>query len=199
VGSPPIRNRATLGGNLGTASPAGDAHPPLLVEEAEVEVASVRGSRRIPIADFFLGPKRSALAADELIAAVLLPPASGPQQFAKIGTRNAMVIAVCSLAIAIDPGARAVRIGIGSAGPTPLRAPDAEAFLAGLLDERDGWSGGSLDDGEVERFADLVAAAAQPIDDVRGSARYRRHALAVMARRTLSWCLDSNGKPQPCG
>src|SRR5499433_167802 len=89
VGSPQIRNRGTVGGNLGSASPAGDAHPPLLASDAQVELASVRGVRTVPAAEFFVGPKRSVLAPDELVTAVLVPVAAGPQQFAKVGTRNA--------------------------------------------------------------------------------------------------------------
>jgi CO/xanthine dehydrogenase FAD-binding subunit len=188
VGSPQIRNRGTVGGNLGTASPAGDAHPPLLAAGAQVEVASRNGSRRIPIGEFFLGPKRSALAGDELIAAVYLPKAPGPQQFAKIGPRNAMVIAVCSLALALHPDRRTVGTGIGSAGPVPLTAPEAERFLAGVLDEGGLWeTPRPLPDSARARFADLVASAARPIDDVRGSAAYRAHALRVLAGRLLAW------------
>ncbi|WP_233510635.1 FAD binding domain-containing protein [Actinomadura craniellae] len=187
VGSPQIRNRGTVGGNLGSASPAGDAHPPLLATGAAVEVASARGTREIPIGDFFTGPKRSALLPDELIRAVRVPAAAGPQQFAKVGTRNAMVIAVCSFALALRPADRAAGTGIGSAGPVPLQAPEAEEFLAGELD----WtSPEALDERVARRFGELVAAAARPIDDVRGHAAYRRHALAVLARRTLTWAWD---------
>jgi CO/xanthine dehydrogenase FAD-binding subunit len=182
VGSPQIRNRGTVGGNLGSASPAGDAHPPLLASGAEVELASVRGTRRVPVAEFFTGPKRSVLAPDELIAAILVPPVRGAQQFAKVGTRNAMVIAVCSFALTLDPVARRVGTGIGSAGPTPLPAPAAERM-------RFPW-GERLDPETAQRFGELVAAAARPIDDVRGTAAYRRHALAVLARRTLTWAWE---------
>ena len=186
VGSPQIRNRGTMGGNLGTASPAGDCHPVLLVAGAEVEVASVRGTREIPAGEFFTGPKRNALAPDELITAILVPPATGPQLFAKVGTRNAMVIAVCSLALAL-PARKVmrpdVRVALGSAGPVPLRATAAEELLAGEL------ATGRLTDAVVRRFGQLVAAAAQPIDDVRGTAAYRRHALDVLARRMLGWAL----------
>jgi CO/xanthine dehydrogenase FAD-binding subunit len=184
VGSPQIRNRGTVGGNLGSASPAGDAHPPLLAAGAVVEAASVRGSRRIPVADFFTGVKRNALAADELVAAVELPVAPGPQEFAKVGTRNAMVIAVCSVAVALDPVRREVGTGIGSAAPTPRRAVAAEEFAAGEL--AGSWdTRAELDPAALRRFGELLAAAADPIDDVRGSAAYRRHALAVLGRRTL--------------
>ncbi|QMU76035.1 xanthine dehydrogenase family protein subunit M [Streptacidiphilus sp. PB12-B1b] len=190
VGSPQIRNRGSVGGNLGGASPAGDAHPALLAAGPDVfvEAASVRGTRLIAIDDFYVGVKRNSLQPDELIRAVRIPVADGPQQFSKIGTRNAMVIAVCAFGFALHPKDGTVGTGIGSAAPTPRRAAEAEAFLAGELAERGLWAGGGLlGPAAVQRFGELVAAAASPIDDVRGSAAYRRHALAVMARRTLTW------------
>jgi CO/xanthine dehydrogenase FAD-binding subunit len=169
VGSPQIRNRGTLGGNLGTASPAGDSLPPLLVEDAEVEVASTGGTRRIALDQFLVGPKRNALAPEELIVAVLVRPSGAPQTFMKVGPRNAMVIAVCSLAVSADRERGELRAAFGSAGPVPalVRAPltDAEGFPA------------------------LVASAASPIDDVRGTAAYRRHALRILAARGLERCL----------
>jgi CO/xanthine dehydrogenase FAD-binding subunit len=194
VGSPQIRNRGTIGGNLGAASPAGDCHPVLLAAGAVIEASSVRGTRQVPAAEFFTGPKRNALAPDELITAVLVPVAPGPQQFAKVGTRNAMVIAVCAFALELrtpgsgrKPTRPAVGTGIGSAGPTPLRAGEAEEFLAGRLP----WgSGERLPDSLGREFGERVAAAARPIDDVRGTAAYRRHALSVLARRTLTWAWD---------
>ena len=190
VGSPQIRNRGTIGGNLGAASPAGDAHPALLAARAEVELASTRGVRRVPVREFYVAPKRNVLADDELIAAVHVAPARGPQQFSKIGTRNAMVIAACSFALSLDPAARSVGTGIGSAGPTPLVADEAEAFLEAALTEASAWEGHArLDDSALERFGSLVASAARPIDDVRSSAAYRVHALGVLARRTLAWAL----------
>lgn len=186
VGSPQIRARGTVGGNLGSASPAGDAHPVLLAVGAEVEVESVRGTRTIPCAEFFTGVKTSALEPDELISAVLLPPATGPQQFAKVGTRNAMVIAVTSFGLALHPERERVGAAIGSAAPTPLIALEAQDYAAGELAGL--WSSrGELPAGVAERFGALVAAAARPIDDVRGTAAYRRHALAVLARRTMTW------------
>jgi len=200
VGSPQIRNRGTIGGNLGAASPAGDCHPVLLACGAVVEAASsARGTRQIPTAQFFTGPKRNALAADELITAVLIRPAAGPQQFAKIGTRNAMVIAVCAFALDLRPprpeADGSVGTGIGSAGPTPLRADEAEEFLAAELSGR--WTApGPLPEPLTRRFGQLVAAAARPIDDVRGTAAYRRHALSVLARRTLSWTWNARGERQ---
>ncbi|MFI6319324.1 FAD binding domain-containing protein [Nonomuraea sp. NPDC050556] len=182
VGSPQIRNRGTVGGNLGGASPAGDAHPPLLAGDAVVEVASVDGTRMIPAHEFYLGVKRSALQPGELIRAFHMKPADGPQYFSKVGTRNAMVIAVCSFAVALHPSERRVGTGIGSAAPTPRRALEAEDFLAQELD----WDS-RLDPALLKRFGELASAAASPIDDVRGTADYRRHAIAVMARRTLTW------------
>jgi CO/xanthine dehydrogenase FAD-binding subunit len=184
VGSPQIRNRGSVGGNLGAASPAGDSHPALLAAGAEVEIASVRGTRIVAAQDFYTGVKRNVLAPDELITAVHLAPAEGPQQFSKIGTRNAMVIAVCAFGLALHPGQRRVGTGLGSAAPTPRRATAAEDFLAGELN----WdSPRALRDSVLRRFGELVAGAASPIDDVRGSAAYRRHALSVLARRTLGW------------
>jgi CO/xanthine dehydrogenase FAD-binding subunit len=192
VGSPQIRNRGTVGGNLGTASPAGDGLPPLFASDAEVELASSHGTRRVPVREFITGPKRNALADDELIAAFHIEPANGPQQFSKIGTRNAMVIAVCSLALSIWPERREVAACIGSAGPTPIRATEAEQFIAGVLDDRELWSTrGPIPDGALARFGELVEGAARPIDDVRGTARYRHHALGVLGRRTLIWTWEA--------
>jgi CO/xanthine dehydrogenase FAD-binding subunit len=169
VGSPQIRNRGTVGGNLGTASPAGDALPPLLVEGARVRVASVRGERVLALTEFLVGPKRNALAADEIVLDVRLEASGASQTFMKVGPRNAMVIAVCSLALAVDREREEIRAAYGSAGPVAslVTAPVADA----------------------ESFADRVAAACSPINDVRGTAAYRRHALGVLARRALERCL----------
>ena len=169
VGSPQIRNRGTIGGNLGTASPAGDALPPLLVEGADVEVASVRGTRLLPLTEFLVGPKRNALADDELIAAVHVEPSGAPQTFMKVGPRNAMVIAVCSLALCADQDREEIRASYGSAGPVP------GLVVAPLADAAD--------------FPERLAEAASPIDDVRGTAAYRRHALRVLTKRALERCL----------
>ncbi|WP_165988479.1 xanthine dehydrogenase family protein subunit M [Streptomyces sp. YIM 98790] len=204
VGSPQIRNRGSVGGNLGAASPAGDAHPALLAAGAGVEAESVRGRRLIPVEEFFTGVKRNALAPDELIRAVHIRRATGPQQFSKVGTRNAMVIAVCSFAVALHPDSRTVRTGVGSAAPTPVRARAAEEFLAAALADGGHWDEPRhrpLDAETVREFGALAAAACDPIDDVRGTARYRRHAVAVLARRALVWSWrahrgDENGRHQ---
>ena len=187
VGSPQIRNRGTVGGNLGTASPAGDALPPLYASDAEVEVSSTGGTRRVPVTDFITGPKRNDLKPDELIAAFHIPEAAGPQQFAKIGPRNAMVIAVCAFGLALHPEQRRVGTCLGSAAPTPVRAREAEEFIEGVLE----WdSRGEIDASALERFGELAGMAARPIDDVRGTAAYRTHAVGVLARRTLKWAWD---------
>jgi len=188
VGSPQIRNRGTVGGNLGAASPAGDSHPPLLAGGAEVELASVEGTRTVPIEEFYTGVKQHAGRPDELISAILVRSPSGPQQFSKIGTRNAMVISVSAFGLALHPDEQRIGTGIGSAAPTPRRAVEAESFLSSALDDHGLWeSRGALPDSLTREFGDRVKAAAAPIDDVRGTAAYRLHSLAVMARRTLTW------------
>lgn len=166
VGGPQIRNRGTIGGNLGTASPAGDALPPLLVAGAEVELASVRGERRVALEEFLVGAKRNVLAEDELILGVVVRAAAEGETFMKVGPRNAMVIAVVSLALRVDGELRAA---YGSAGPVPK-------LVCAPLDG-------------AASFPDQVAEAASPIDDVRGTAAYRRHALRVLTRRALERCL----------
>ena len=191
VGSPQIRNRATVGGNLGTASPAGDAIPVLAVYDAEVVVGSTAGTRSMPWNEFLLGVKRTALRPDELILGARWKPVRGPGSFSKIGTRNAMVISVAGLCLQVDDDRRAVHVALGSVGPVVLRAPEAEAFAAEAIERAGAWDDPPADVGPglVDGFAERVAEAARPIDDVRGTAAYRRHACAVMARRALSWAL----------
>jgi CO/xanthine dehydrogenase FAD-binding subunit len=187
VGSPQIRNRGTVGGNLGTASPAGDALPPLYASDAEVELASTEGVRCVPVTEFITGPKRNTMRPNELIAAFHIPRAEGPQQYSKIGTRNAMVIAVCAFSLALHPENRKVGTCLGSAAPTPVRAREAEEFIEGVLE----WdSGEEIGDSALRRFGEMVEMAARPISDVRGTADYRTHAVGVLARRTLKWAWD---------
>ncbi|MCA1682530.1 MAG: FAD binding domain-containing protein, partial [Actinobacteria bacterium] len=138
VGSPQIRNAATIGGNVATSSPAGDALPVLAALDATVHLRSSRGTRAVPFTSFMTGPKKNVCAADELVTAVEWQDAGPAQVFMKVGTRNAMVIAVAGLALVVDRARRRVGIGLGSCGPTILRAPEAEAFAAGLHDEA-GW------------------------------------------------------------
>ncbi len=182
VGSPQIRNTATLGGNLATASPAGDTLPVLAALDAEIELQSAGGARRLPLDEFVTGVKANALIPGELITVIRVPVLEGPQEFLKVGTRNAMVIAVTSLALVVDRPGRNVRIALGSVAPVPLRAVEAEVLVAERLDFE---NMASPDSDLVDRFADLVADAARPIDDHRSSAAYRRHAVRVLARRAI--------------
>ena len=192
VGSPQIRNAATIGGNVATSSPAGDSLPVLAALEATVHLRSTRGARAVPFSEFMTGPKKNVRAADELITAVEWPDAGPSQIFMKVGTRNAMVIAVAGLALVADRGRKRVGIGLGSCGPTILRAPEAEAFAAGLFDEA-GWRPFVPSESACTEFGAKVAAAARPIDDVRGTAAYRRHVLAVMGARALARVAPMHG------
>jgi CO/xanthine dehydrogenase FAD-binding subunit len=193
VGSPQIRNRGTVGGNLGTASPAGDSLPVLAAYDAEVVLASVRGTRRLSWREFLVGPKRTALGPDELVVAAEWRRPDDSGSFSKVGTRNAMVIAIAGLCLQLDAATRTVRVALGSVGPTILRAPEAEAFGAGVLDEAGAWSnrGAIPAPSALVRFGELVAAAARPIDDIRGTAAYRRLACGVLGRRAFGWALES--------
>lgn len=182
VGSPQVRATGTLGGNLGTASPAGDTLPVLAAHRATVELASASGVRQLPLAEFLVGPRRTALRADELITAVLVPLVEGPQEFLKIGTRNAMVIAVASCALVADRGSRRLGCALGSVGPGPVVCHQAAAFAEAHID----WEVGRVDDPRTyETFGSMCADAAQPIDDHRSTAAYRRHGVGVLARRAL--------------
>jgi len=198
VGSPQIRNRGTVGGNLGTASPAGDALPVLAAYDADVVVRSrARGERSMPWHAFITGPKKTALAADELILGVRWRRRRGPGSFSKIGTRNAMVIAVAGLCLVIDEDGHHVNVALGSVGPTILRASEAEQQIAGAMESSGAWKDPfiTLPDAVIDQFGDLVAAAAKPLDDVRGTAAYRRHGCRVLARRAITWALDERRLP----
>jgi CO/xanthine dehydrogenase FAD-binding subunit len=194
VGSPQIRTRGTVGGNLGTGSPAGDALPVLAVHEAEVGLVAAGGRERWVRWDEFLqGPKRTARRDDELIVGVRWRPVAGPGSFSKVGTRNAMVIAVASVCLLLDPETRSVRLALGSVAPTVIRAPAAEAFAGEALTAAGAWDRPSagIDDAVAREFGALAAAATSPIDDVRGTAEYRRHAVAVLAARALRWATSA--------
>ncbi|WP_341250434.1 FAD binding domain-containing protein [Euzebya pacifica] len=186
VGSPQIRNAGTIGGNLGTASPAGDTLPWLLAMDAAVRLVGPRGTRDLGVAELVTGPKRTAMAADELITRVLVPRVEGPQHVAKVGPRTAMAIAIASVAVIVDTASRRVRVGLGSVGPTPLRPTAAEAMIDDAMD----WSALHAPHDAITRFGDLCAAAASPITDHRSTADYRRHAVGVIAARTLERCLQ---------
>ena len=176
VGSPQIRSVASIGGNLGTSSPAGDSLPVLAALDARIEVQSVSGSREISIHDFLIGPKKNALQSGEIITAIFLPTHNGPQLYAKVGVRNAMVISIASACLAVQDGRP--RIAMGSVGPTVLRAPQAEQYLAEKMSNPS-----NVTPDVCDTFGAMVAATSRPIDDHRSTAQYRRHAIHVMARR----------------
>jgi len=177
VASPQIRNRATIGGNLATASPAGDSIPVLAAYDADVVVASVDGEpRRVPLTTFLVGPKLTSLTPDELIVGVEWAPVDGPGSFAKVGRRSAMIIAIASVCLQVDE-VGGVRLALGSVAPTVVRAAAAEKFV----EDRD------LGDPDVlEGFGGMAASEARPIDDLRGTAEYRRRVVEVLARRALA-------------
>jgi CO/xanthine dehydrogenase FAD-binding subunit len=181
VGSPQMRNAGTIGGNLGTGSPAGDGLPVLAAVDAVVVVTGPQGERQLPLSEFVTGVKRTALQPGEIITRVRVPRLDGPQHFLKVGTRNAMVISICCAALAVDRASRTVRIGLGAVAPTPVRALEAEQFIADAVD----WDSLTVPAEAVTRFGDLVGDAIRPITDHRSSAAYRRHATRVIAMRAL--------------
>lgn len=181
VGSPQIRNAATLGGNLATCSPAGDGLPVLAALDATVELASAAGRRTMPVRDFMVGVKRTALMPGEMIVSISLPLIAGWQGYAKVGVRNAMVIAVASACVVLDPSRLSVAVALGSVGPTVLRCPEAEQHLASSID----FTTFEVSPTDLERFAGLVSTASRPITDHRSSAEYRRHAVGVLAKRLV--------------
>ncbi len=181
AGSPQIRNAATIGGNLGTCSPAGDGLPVLSALDAQVHLASTTGERTLSFGDFMVGPKRTARQPGELITGVTVPVLDGWQGYSKVGVRNAMVIAVASASLVVDTAARNVRLALGSVGPVILRCADAEALINGEAD----FVARRVSEGAVAQFAELARSAARPIDDHRSTAEYRRHAIGVLAGRLL--------------
>jgi len=176
VGSPQIRNTASLGGNLGTCSPAGDSLPVLSALDAQIEVSSLSGTRQVSIHEFMVGPKKNALATGEIVSAIVVPIANGFQDYAKVGVRNAMVISIASACLAFQDGV--CRLALGSVGPTIVRCREAEAFLQQEITKT-----GSPTPEVIQKFAQLASDTARPIDDHRSTATYRRHAVEVMARR----------------
>ncbi|MGH7337291.1 MAG: FAD binding domain-containing protein, partial [Myxococcota bacterium] len=138
VGSPQIRNAGTIGGNLGMCSPAGDTLPVLAALDAVVVLRSVSGERRVPFTGYMTGPKKSVRRQDELVVAAEWAEAGSSQTFMKAGTRNAMIISISSLALVIDRERRRVGVGLGSCGPTIIRATEGETFAGGLFEEA-GW------------------------------------------------------------
>ena len=181
VGSPQIRHAGTLGGNLGTCSPAGDGLPVLAALDAVVHLVSAAGERSLPVAEFMVGVKRTARRPEELIVAVTVPVMTGWQGYSKVGVRNAMVIALATACLAVDEAAGDVRLAIGSVGTTIIRCREAEAFAATAVDI----AHRSVSARSAARFGELAAAASRPIDDHRATANYRRHAIGVLSSRLL--------------
>lgn len=186
MGSPAIRNLATVGGNLCNASPAADLPPVLLVLDAEVGVAGPAGERRVPLERFFLGPGRTVLAPDELLIWIEIPRRRPPWvvRYERLDVRRAMDIAIAAVALAVGPdgpGGPEARVALCAVAPTPLRVRDAEAVLAAE----------GLADGAIVRAAELAMAAARPVDDVRATAEYRRDMVGVLVRRGLEALRDA--------
>ncbi|HUF98677.1 MAG TPA: FAD binding domain-containing protein [Ilumatobacter sp.] len=179
VGSPQIRNVGTVGGNLATCSPAGDGLPVLAALDAIVTLASADGTRTLPVRQFMVGVKRTALEPGELITSITLPVLDGWQGYSKVGVRNAMVIATASACVAVDAPTRSVRIALGSVAPTIIRCDHAEQIAAAGAD----WGDMRIAADVVRDVAEAAAAASRPIDDHRSTAAYRRHAVAVMVSR----------------
>ncbi len=182
VGSVPLRFGSTLGGNLATASPAADSAPPLLVLEAEVEIAGPGGRRRPALADFFQGPRRTVLGPGEIITRILLPPPPPGARgtYLKFARRRALDLALVSVAALGWPDAEAAsgvrfRLAAGAVAPTPLRLPAAEEILAA----------GRLDEETRTAVRRAVEAAVRPIDDVRAAATYRREMAGTLALRAV--------------
>ena len=183
VGSPQIRNAGTLGGNLATASPAGDTLPPLVALDARVTLQSVRGEREISLNELIVGVKTTTLAPDEIIQKVSIAEINGPQEFLKVGVRNAMVISIAAVALVVDKAAKQVRTALGSVSPVPLRTKKSEEWISENLD----WASPSAPEGAIlSEFGKLVAEEAAPITDQRSTADYRRYAVGVMAQRALA-------------
>lgn len=176
VGSPQIRASGSIGGNLGTCSPAGDSLPVLSALDAVVHLQSESSNRSVSFAEFMVGPKRNSRLANEIITGVSIPITNGWQGYAKVGVRNAMVISVASVCLAIHD--KKVRVALGSVGPTIIRCTESENWInsIGLT---------NIDHSLAKEFADHVRAESRPIDDHRSTAEYRRHAVGVLAARLL--------------
>jgi CO/xanthine dehydrogenase FAD-binding subunit len=178
VGSPQIRAAGTLGGNLGTCSPAGDTLPVLAALEATIHLSSADGDRSVPFNEFMVGPKRNSRRPDEIITAVTLPVTNARQSYSKVGVRNAMVISVASACFAVVDNTP--RLAMGSVGPTILRATQAEKFLMETTSDLN-----VITDDVAKEFGLIASREARPIDDHRSTAAYRSHAIGVLASRLV--------------
>ena len=182
VGSPQIRAAGSLGGNLGTCSPAGDTLPVMFALDAMIHLSTVDSTRVVSIHDFMTGVKRSIRQHDEIITSVDFPIVKGWQGYSKVGVRNAMVISVASACLVADHEHADVRIALGSVGPTIIRCRESEAWLKANQDLS---AGASISPQLAEEFGKRAAAESSPIDDHRSTAQYRRHAISVLASRLL--------------
>ena len=182
VGSPQIRAAGSLGGNLGTCSPAGDTLPVMFALDAMIHLNTLDSTRVVSIHDFMTGVKRSVRQQDEIITSIDFPIINGWQGYSKVGVRNAMVISVASACLVADHENADVRIAFGSVGPTIIRCREAEAWLKSSQNLSAGQSI-SLD--VANEFGRRAAGESSPIDDHRSTAQYRRHAISVLASRLL--------------
>ena len=182
VGSPQIRAAGSIGGNLGTCSPAGDALPVLSALDAVVNLRTETSSRDVVIHDFMLGVKRNARQPGELIVSVTLPIINGWQGYSKVGVRNAMVISVASCCLVVDRSLGSIKVALGAVGPTIIRCRETEQWLANQVDLR---TISSISANLLQEFGDRIANESKPIDDHRSTAAYRRHAVATLSRRLL--------------
>ena len=181
IGSPQIRNAGTIGGNLGTASPAGDMIPVLLALNATVTIRSISGSRTVSIDNLITGVKKTSLAENEFIESVKVPILRGSQEFLKVGPRNAMVISIASLAMVTDMDRKTIAVALGSVTAAPCRATEAEKYIENFVD----WETMTVDPAAIRTFRELVSNASSPITDHRSSANYRRHTVSVLGERAL--------------
>ena len=181
LGTPQVRNLATVGGNVMSALPYRNLLPALIALDAEVELVSSAGPRRVAYRDFTRAPGQTVCAPGEIVRAVRVPVLDGFQDFVKVGRRNAQFVAVASAALVVDRAARRVRIGLGNAAPTPVRAPAAEAHAARVID----WDAGTIAAADATECGRLAAAEADPPADHIASAAYRRHATGVLVGRLL--------------
>jgi len=190
---PPIRNRATLGGNIVNASPAADLTPPLMAYDAAIVLTSSRGERVLPLVEFFTGPGQSVMQADEILTEIRMPlmPPDTASSFIKLGKRRSMAISIINLSTRLTLGAKGTvsdaRIVLGAVAPTPVRAVAAEAVL---MDEE-------LTDERISQAAEATRTEISPITDVRASGDYRGRMAEVLVRRALLACRDDLRRSEP--
>jgi CO/xanthine dehydrogenase FAD-binding subunit len=187
VGSHQIRTAGTIGGNVATASPAGDGVCALVALDASVVLTSHRGQRNVAVRDFATGPKTTVIEKDEFIERIDVPIVNGWQGYSKIGTRNAMVISVAGAAVVLSPDSQICRIALGSVGPTIIEADSASSFATTAID----WNTSSVSTDDLDQVVQLVRESASPINDHRSTASYRTHAVGVLVKRLIEQGLRS--------